>query len=166
MNRYHYKYSPKVAKQMQVLMRRSDSAESLRKIQCIYLRAVFNYTPKEISKITGLSISRVRQIHTAYRQKGISVLYTGKRGGRNHSYMTEKEEKRFLKNFKQESQEGRIVEVRKIQHAYEKEINRSVHKSTIYDLLHRYRWRKIFPRSIHPNHNEKAIDVFKKTLSH
>lgn len=164
MNRYQYKYSLNVEKQLQELMKKADSAEFLRKIQCIYLRAAFNYTPKEISKITGLSISRVRQIHTAYRQKGISVLYAGRKGGRNHAYMAKNEEMKFLEAFKQESEEGRIVEVRKIQQAYEKKVNRRVHKSTIYDLLHRYGWRKIFPRSIHPNHNEEAIDSFKKTL--
>lgn len=166
MNRYHYKYSLKVAKQMQELMKKADSAESLRKIQCIYLRAAFNYLPKEISKITGLSISRVRQIHTAYRQNDISALYTGKRGGRNHAYMTKNKEKKFLENFKQESKEGLVVEVKKIQQAYEVKINRSVNKSTIYDLLHRHGWRKIFPRSVHPNHNEETIDAFKKTLPH
>lgn len=66
MSGYQYVYPPETISRMEILLKSAPDLIAFRKIQCIYLRAKFSYLPKQISEITGLSISRVRQIHTAY----------------------------------------------------------------------------------------------------
>ncbi|WP_341760904.1 hypothetical protein [Candidatus Tisiphia endosymbiont of Thecophora atra] len=82
MSGYQYVYPSETVCRMEFLLKSAPDIIAFGKIQCIYLRAKFSYLPKQISEITGLSISRVRQIHTAYYKLGESVLKETKRGGR------------------------------------------------------------------------------------
>ncbi|WP_375330724.1 hypothetical protein [Candidatus Tisiphia endosymbiont of Oplodontha viridula] len=64
MSGYQYVYPSETVCRMEFLLKSALDIIAFRKIQCIYLRAKFSYLPKQIFEITGLSISRVRQIHT------------------------------------------------------------------------------------------------------
>ncbi|WP_342271541.1 winged helix-turn-helix domain-containing protein [Candidatus Tisiphia endosymbiont of Parasteatoda lunata] len=163
MSGYQYVYPPETICRMEFLLKLAPELIAFRKIQCIYLRAKFSYLPKQISEITGLSISRVRQIHTAYYQQGESVLKETKRGGRNHCYMDESNESKILKSFNHRASQGEVVVVREIQKKYEEVLQKKVTKSAIYKLLHRHHWRKVFPRPHHPNQNKDEMESFKKT---
>ena len=99
MSGYQYVYPAETLYRVRSLLKSAPDLIAFRKIQCIYLRAKFLYLPKQISEITGLSISRVRQIHTAYHQQGESALKGTKRGGRNHCDMDEASERKILESF-------------------------------------------------------------------
>ena len=165
MSGYQYVYPPETISRMEILLKSAADLIAFRKIQCIYLRAKFSYLPKQISEITGLSISRVRQIHTAYYQRRESVLEKTKRGGRNHCYMDEAGESKILESFYHKASQGEVVVVGEIHKKYEEVLQRQVNKSAIYKLLHRRNWRKVFPRTHHPNENKDKMEAFKKTLA-
>lgn len=165
MSGYQYVYSSDTVCLVESLLKVAPDLISFRKIQCIYLRAKFSYLPKQISEITGLSISRVRQIHTVFHQQGESALKEIKRGGRNHCYMDEVSESKILESFNHRASKGEIVVVGEIQKKYEEVLQKKITKSAIYKLLHRHSWRKVFPRPHHPNQNKEEMEAFKKTLA-
>ena len=52
-----------------------------------------------------------------------------------------------------QSEAGHVIVAGEIHRAYEKAVGHSVTRNAIYYLLHKHRWRKVMPRSKHP---EKA----------
>ena len=131
---------------------------------CVKLRVVNGLSTEEISKITEYSSSRVSHLISLYKRFGIEELATKKYGGNNRN-MTAEEEKEFLEPFRQQALAGEILEVSEIINAYENKLNKTVSKSTVYDLLHRNDWRKVMPRSEHPNKaSEEAIEAYKKNV--
>lgn len=52
----------------------------------------------------------------------------------------------------------------KIKELFEKKVGHKVHKTTIYRLLKRHRWRKLTPRPKHPKGDEEKQEAFKKDL--
>lgn len=131
---------------------------------CVKLRVVNGLSSEEISKITEYSLSRVSHLISLYNRFGIEELAIKKYGG-NHRNMTPEEEKEFLEPFRQQALAGEILEVSEIINAYANKLNKKVSKSTVYDLLHRHDWRKVMPRSEHPNKaNDEAIEAYKKNV--
>jgi len=58
---------------------------------------------------------------------------------------------------------GGVVEIGKVHKLFQEKVGSKVAKYTAYRLLHRHGWRKIAPRSYHPNQKADAIETFKKT---
>ena len=109
----------------------------------------------EISMKTGYSQQRITELVGEYRRKGLGY-FAQKHYKGNHRNMSNEEEVALLKSFKERAKAGQIVEVREILVAYENKLGRPVGSSSqIYYVLERHGWRKIMPRSKHPN---KAID--------
>lgn len=71
--------------------------------------------------------------------------------------MSVAEEAALLEPFKEAAKAGQIIETSEILRAYEKKLGCSLEKDhgQIYRVLKRHGWRKIMPRSKHPN---KASD--------
>lgn len=77
--------------------------------------------------------------------------------------MSLKEEATFLSEFKKLAEQGQIVEVGAIKKAYEEKVEHTIGKGQIYRVLKRQGWRKVMPRSKHPNKaSEEACDASKK----
>ena len=77
--------------------------------------------------------------------------------------MSIEEEAELLAPFKAEAEAGRVVEVSRIKAAYIEKVGHSIGSGQIYYVLKRQGWRKVMPRSQHPNKaNEEAIDASKK----
>ena len=76
------------------------------------------------------------------------------------------DEKEFLKQYESDSLSGKIVTASTIRQDLENFLSKSLHKSGIYKMLNRNGWRKIMPRPQNPEHDQKAIDDFKKTSPH
>ena len=62
------------------------------------------------------------------------------------------------------AQKGLITTIAKVKRAYEAKIEETVHQSTIYRLLERHGWRKVMPRSHHPQANFEEQEEFKKNF--
>lgn len=166
MTGYRYSYSANTSSLMSSIMKKANDSITYKRAQCVYLRAEYNYSSKEISKITRLSISRVNHIHSLYKKYGENCIYCGKRGGRNNANMKLEEESKFLEQYQSASLSGSIVTISLIHKDLTKFFLRKLHKSGVYKMLKRNSWRKIMPRPQHPDHNQKAIEAFKKTSPH
>ncbi len=78
--------------------------------------------------------------------------------------MSVEQERAFLQPFFARAEIGEIATAEQIQQAFEAEVKRPVHISTIYRLLDRHGWRKLVPRPRHPKANEREQAIFKKTF--
>lgn len=99
---------------------------------------------------------------SAYCANGIEALMGGKYGG-NRRNMSFAEEEAFLAEYKKQAKQGQIIEVGAIKAAYEAKVGHCIGGSQIYYVLRRHGWRKVMPRSKHPNKaNNEAIEASKK----
>jgi len=160
---YHNQFQEGTANKMAELIKQETDATSLKRIQCIYLRAKFNYSAVTISEIVGFHKQTVLNLHSRYLKDGESALELKSKGGRMRENMSIEDEVKFLKSFEQNGDDGQILEISGIREALEKKINKKVAKSSVYELLHRHGWRKIAPRAYHPKRDLEKQDTFKKT---
>jgi transposase len=117
---------------------------------------------EEIASKLDTSPKVVSRWVSAYCREGIQALMGGKYVG-NRRNMSLAEEAAFLLPFKEQARQGRLVEVGAIKAAYEEKVGHTIGGSQIYRVLHRHGWRKIMPRSKHPNKaSDEAIDASKK----
>ena len=114
---------------------------------------------------TQLGVSRpfVAKITSLYKRFGPHGLETIGPGGRRNAYLSKAEEAAFLAPFLERAAQGDIVTAKVIHHAFEQHIGHNVDDSTIYRLLQRHQWRKVMPRSYHPEADPEAQATFKKT---
>ena len=91
--------------------------------------------------MVGFDVGTVRNLHSAFLRDGEAALKLSGKGGRYHAYLTEEEEASWLEGFRDAGENGGILEVGRIQAAFEEKVGRKVAKSTVYDLLHRHGWR-------------------------
>lgn len=166
MTGYRFSYPPGTSSIMFSIMKKVSDSVTYKRAQCVYLRSEYNYCPQQISQITGLSSDRIRHVHSLYRKYGEKVIYCGSRGGRNNANMKLEEEAEFLKQYESDSISGKIITASSIHRDLESFLSKSLHQSGIYKMLQRNGWRKILPRPQHPDHDQKAIDAFKKTSSY
>jgi len=166
MTGYRFTFPDGTSELMFNIMQEAKDTITYKRAQSVYLRSKSDYDPKEISNITGLSVSRVNDIHSLYKKYGEEFIYCGKRGGRNNYNLTSEEEREFLKSYESISLDGSMITVNSIHNDLEKFLSKSLHKSGTYKMLQRNGWRKISPRPQNPNHDQEAIDAFKKTFSY
>jgi transposase len=162
---YKLIYDKAVESKMLYIMKASKDSITYRRAQALYLRSR-RFTPKEISKIIGISVGGVNNIHSKFNQYGESSVFCKKSGGRNNSNMSKEDEALFMKNHESISLLGSICTISSIHQDLEEHLNKTLHKSGIYKMLKRNSWRKIMPRPQHPDHNQEKIDTFKKTSPH
>ena len=121
-------------------------------------------TRKEIAAKTGFGQQYVTELVGEYRREGLEGFARKKYSG-NHRNLSFAEEEAFLEPFKEAAEAGQIVEVSQIKQAYEQAIGRSLGNAhgQIYYVLKRHGWRKVMPRSKHPNKaSEEVIETSKK----
>jgi len=116
----------------------------------------------EISKKTGFGKQYVTELVGEYRKKGLAE-YAKKQYAGNRRNMSLEEEAAFLEEYKKQAEEGQIIEVGAIKQAYEEKVGHTIGGSQIYHVLRRHGWRKIMPRSKHPNKaSDEVIEASKK----
>jgi transposase len=156
-------FPPETAERMERLLKSTESLDEYRRIQSIYLRSRYGFCAEQIAEWVGLQLQTIRNLHSAYLREGEAALYGKGRGGRRQALLSREAEDELLADFEVDGKLGAIVEVHRVQRAYEEKVGRAVAKSTVYRLLHRHGWRKLAPRPQHPNSNEARIEAFKKT---
>lgn len=118
----------------------------------------------EIAKETEYSVTHISKIVAKYVDNGIDAI-VGNNYRFNHRNLDYEREKTLIDSFKKKAEEGQIIEVSEIKKAYEKAIGRTLDTSHghIYNVLRRHGWRKVMPRSKHPNKaSDEAIAASKK----
>lgn len=155
-------YSEEQKTEIENYYKKCKNTKEQKRILSLKLRIIKGFTTKRISEITELSASSIDTLISEYNKYGLEKILLKKQGG-NHRNITEQEEKSFLLDFEKQAEKGCILEIALIQKAYEEKIDRKVTKSTVYTLLRRHGWRKVMPRSKHPNKaSDEAIEAYKK----
>ena len=116
----------------------------------------------EIAAATGFCKAYITQLIAKYRDGGIEAI-AGNHYGGNRRNMSYEEESALLEPFTESAEKGQMIEVSEIKRAYEKAVGHKIGGNQIYLVLKRHGWRKIMPRSRHPQKaDEEAIEASKK----
>jgi len=118
----------------------------------------------EVAKATGFTMNHISDLVAKYQKNGLAAIVDNNYKG-NRRLLSFEQEKVILDTFEEKAAKGQVVRVSEIKRAYEKAIDRSLDedKSQIYRVLQRHGWRKVMPRSKHPNKADEAtIEASKK----
>ena len=120
-------------------------------------------TYKEISVKTGFAASYVGELMKKYITNGIGSIAGNNYKG-NHRLLTFKEEAQLLEPFIKQAEKGQLVSVGEIKKAYVLAVGKEPgSNSHIYEVLKRHNFRKVMPRSKHPNKAcDEVIHITKK----
>lgn len=141
-----------------------DTKEQKR-LLCLKLRVVKGFSSKYISQIVGYCAAFVDQIISTFNREGLTGIDAKKQVG-NRKNLTFQQEKELLDSFSKQAENGKVLEVSDIITGYENLIGRAVAKSIVYKMLKRHGWRKVMPRSQHPNKaSVEEIEAYKKNHS-
>lgn len=141
--------------------RRNKDKRIERRLRVLQLRGE-GKTLAWIAEATGFHRSHVSSLIAAYFREGIGAITDSHYQG-NRRNMSIEEEAELLEPYLRESAEGHILDTREIKAAYEAKLGRPVGSSQIYYVLKRHGWRKVMPRSKHPNKaSDEVIEASKK----
>jgi transposase len=114
---------------------------------------------EEIAKQTGFAKSYVSEIVAKYVKFGLKAI-TGNHYRGNRRNMSVAEEALFLATWRERAEKGEMVEVSEIKNAYCERVGHTIGGQQIYLVLRRHGWRKVMPRSQHPNKaSDEAIEA-------
>lgn len=132
-----------------------------KRLQVILMRYE-GYKDIEISERLGYSRKRISQLCAEFKAVGLETYAKLKYGGNNRALSIE-EEREILKAFEEKATQGELVTVQSIKGAFDEKRGKDTGRGYIYMLLERHGWRKVMPRSKHPNKaNDEAIEASKK----
>ena len=133
-----------------------------RRLYAVQLRGE-GLTNDEIAQKLDTSDKMVSQWVSAYiNNGGIAALLPKERIGM-HRNLSIEEEKEFLSAYTKQAEAGQIIDLNELKAAYIEKVGHSIGGSQIYRMLERHGWRKVMPRSKHPQKaSDEAIEASKK----
>ncbi len=157
-----YKISVEQAKQVSEVRKKLKDKQSDKRLHAVQMRGE-GQKNADIAKQLETSTDMVSRWVSSFSRYGVESLLPKKaRGGRppNISY---EEEERMLREFEELAQAGQIIEVSDIEKAYREKVGHRIGTAQIYYVLKRHGWRKVMPRSKHPNKaSDEVIEASKK----
>lgn len=161
-----YRFSKEQIEELESAAKKNKDKNVDKRLEALLLRAQ-GVKRKAVAEKTGFSIAHITKITNHYQNGGIDKVMGSHYAG-NHRNMSVAEEAELLRPFVEASERGQLVEVSEILAAYEAKMGRTFEKDhgRIYRVLKRHGFRKVMPRSQHPNKaSDEAIDASKK-LTH
>lgn len=157
-----YKISKNEAAEIKEQRKTISDKKTDKRLYAVQLRGE-GYTNREIAEKLDTSDKMVSQWVSMYiNQGGMEAILPKKRIG-THRNISYEEEAEFISYYKQEAEKGHIVDVKEIEAAYVQKVGHKISSAQIYRVLSRHGWRKIMPRSKHPQKaNDEAINASKK----
>ena len=131
--------------------------KTYRRFLCIKLKIIDGKTQAEIAQHTGFGFRHVQRIQAQVQHYGLHILYPKKGILRNSLLPNKQAEIDLLQRHK-----GKVG-IYDLQQALNELVGRRVGFQSVYRLLNRNDWKAKVPRPVHPNHNEEAQTLFKKT---
>jgi transposase len=150
--------------EVKMQIKEAKDPRQLQRWHIIHTALLHPRTAEAIATCVGVSKSLVAKTIAHYNKGGIQAIQVKRVGGRYRSYLRSEEEERFLEPLYQKAEQGAFITAEDIKKAYEQQIGRIVHTTTISRLLQRHGWRKIVPRRKHPKAETDVQEAFKKTL--
>jgi transposase len=144
-------------------LKKAEGRPEFQRIQCVLIRVTLGSSAAEIAQLLGWSTATVHVIHSRWVKEGDAIFELKGRGGRRHQHLSHEQEAQVLAPYLDAARAGGVLQVARIQGAYEKRVGRAVAPSTIYRMLDRHGWRKVVPRPRHPKADVAAQAAFKKT---
>jgi len=142
-------------------LRTTQDAKLYKKLEILRLR-MDGYSNSQVAEITKYSASRVSALVCIYANKGITYFEKEHRNGGNRRNMSYDEEAALLCEFKEAAKDGTVISVSDIEVAYKKQCGHNIGSGQIYRVLKRHGWRRIMPRSKHPQKaSDEAIEASK-----
>lgn len=156
-----YRFSSEEIATIKEARRENKNKRADVRLKALELRAE-GMKSKEVSQATGFHAAYVTTLVAKYREKGLEAI-SGNHYGGNRRNMSVEEEAAILAPFKARAEKGELVEIGEIETAYRNAVGHSIGTSQIYYVVHRHGWRKVMPRSRHPQKaDEEVIETSKK----
>ena len=156
-----YQFTKAQAEEIEAMRKKNKSAQKEKRLLVLSLRAR-GKKQRQIEELTGFTHSHVCALIRMYFENGIEAFVANRYEG-HHRNMSAEQEKEFVERFRKEAEQGRIITVQEIKEAYEQEVGHRIGGNQIYLVLRRQGWRKVMPRSKHPNKaSEEAMEASKK----
>lgn len=119
----------------------------------------------EIAALLGVGPRTVRRWIRSFNTEGPTALDVDNLGGRRWANLSEADERAALAGLRPRARAGRLVTIHDVRAAVEAHVGHSVSDSSLYDLLHRYKWRKIVPRPRHVRADPDAQEAYPRETS-
>jgi hypothetical protein len=158
-----YRFSEEQIAELEAAKKKNKNKHVDKRLEALLLRAS-GVKRELVSTKTGFCQQYISDLTANYQQNGLSAIVENHYHGNNRN-MSFEEESELLASFEKLAEAGQIVEISDILRAYEEKLGRSFEKDhgRIYCVLKRHGWRKVMPRSKHPNKaNDEAIEASKK----
>jgi transposase len=155
---------PDRIKELEEFRKKKWPGNEFQRFLCVWLRVEHGMSTADIARVLNLHVNTVRFTQKDFIDNGVLALIELKRGGRKRSLMSSEDEAAFLSRFDRKGDKGELLVINEIKVALEKHLGQSVHKTTVYRMLHRHGWRKLVPRPAHPKRSEQDAEAFKKKL--
>ena len=157
-----YKISEEEIRELEACRKKNKDKNIEKRLKALLLRAQGKKCA-EVARQTGYASSYISELTANYCNNGLSAVAQNHYPG-NHRNLKVEEEAELLDSFKKKAEQGQIIEVSEIQAEYENKIGRKLNSNGhIYLILQRHGWRKVMPRSKHPNKaSDEAIEASKK----
>ena len=157
-----YKITEENTQELREAMKKEPLSRLYRRMEAVALRGE-GKSNAEASEITKFNEKYVSQLVSLYANKGLEALSNDNRKGGNHRNLTHEQEEKILEEFRGAAESGQIITPLEIKKKYDEVIGRETKPSFIYAVLSRHEWRKVMPRSQHPNKaSDEEIESSKK----
>ncbi len=158
-----YKITRTQVQELEEARRKNKNKNVERRLRALLLHSE-GMKCKDVANKTGYSYHYVSKLVARYCNNGIENIIENNYKGNNRNLSLE-EEKELLSPFVEKAESGQLIDVNEIKLAYEQAVGKSLKNShgQIYFVLERHGFRKIMPRSKHPNKaSEEVIETSKK----
>ena len=156
-----YQFSTEEVEQIRNARKANKSKQVERRLRVLEMMSE-GYKNRDIAETTGYHEAYLRQLVSKYREGGLGALTDNHYPG-NHRNLSNEEEAALLERFNEQAAAGQMVNTAEIKAAYEEAVGHSIGGGQIYYVLKRHKWRKVMPRSKHPQKaDEEVIETSKK----
>jgi len=159
-----YHISEAESKMLRENMKGCKIVNAYRRMEAVALRGE-GKTNEEIGLVTGFHSDWVSKLVSNFCNYGINALLTDGRCGGNHKNLTREQEEKILKEFEESASKGQLITPNEIKKRYDEAVGHETKPSFIYSVLKRHDWRKIMPRSKHPNKASDEVIATSKKLT-
>lgn len=156
-----YTFSEEEIREIEQARKEKKGKRAEARLKALELRAQ-GATAREVSGATGFHEGSITRLVAKFRDRGIEAI-SGNHDGGHHRNRCIEEEAAILAPFKAQAEKGELVEISEIANAYQNRVDHPIGKGQVYNVLHRHGWRKVMPRSRHPQKaSEEKVAASKK----
>lgn len=158
-HRYHI--SPEQKEELETARKTNQDKKVDRRLRALILRAD-GAKCAQVAKECEYNADYVSELTRIYCTQGLSAIVENHYKG-NRRNMSFAEEAELLASFESDAEQGRMIEISAIKQVYEEKVGHEIGSAQIYRVLARHGWRKVMPRSKHPQKaSDEAIEASKK----